>query len=279
MLRVEHFIITRFNVRSSGVLSRGRAQPNWLDHRIGLFERFCLPSVQSQIRSDFRWLIYFDSETPQSYREIFNSYENIPQVVAIHVGLDQFNAARIREDILGLLTGSTTHILTTRLDNDDALSRHFVERLRGEIETSEKLAYNFSNGLIFHRDKIYLTKDPGNAFVSLLEPREDLRTVWARSHAQLQQIAPVFQMKGAPAWLQVVHELNVANRVVGKRVLKRDWLQDFSVDLDTQPRETAHEVALDNLSSYPGRWLRHRRILARRKLGALRRFIHKRFVR
>ncbi|MBY8850425.1 putative rhamnosyl transferase, partial [Saccharothrix sp. MB29] len=62
---MDHVVLTRFNLPSVGAESVVRAQEGWLTKRVGLFERYCLPSVAAQTSSDFRWLIYFDPESPQ----------------------------------------------------------------------------------------------------------------------------------------------------------------------------------------------------------------------
>jgi hypothetical protein len=248
-----HFLITRFNVRSSGALSGVSSRPHWLDRRIGLFERYCLPSVQSQSRTDFNWLLYFDAETPQPYRAIFESYGKLKNVIPVYLGRNEFRGERIRADILGHIDDSTTHILTTRLDNDDAISRDFVEILREHVHTTEKRAYNFRIGLVLHEGKTYATRDPSNAFISLCEPLEDFGTVWRTQHTDLRHIAPVRQIDGPATWLQVVHDMNVKNRVKGRRVPLCESLKDFEIDLGEVPDETRHAILLDNLLAYPVR--------------------------
>jgi hypothetical protein len=105
-----HFLITRFNVRLGGSLNRGMSRPNWLDQRIGLFELFCLPSVQAQTRRDYTWLIYFDADTRQPYRDIFESYGKLENVIAHYVGRNEFQSERIRADVLDQIDNNTTHV-------------------------------------------------------------------------------------------------------------------------------------------------------------------------
>ncbi|MCU1424755.1 MAG: hypothetical protein JWM51_1046, partial [Microbacteriaceae bacterium] len=61
----DHVLLTRFNLPSAGVESLIRAQEGWLRTRVELFERYCVPSVLAQTSSSYRWLIYFDPESPQ----------------------------------------------------------------------------------------------------------------------------------------------------------------------------------------------------------------------
>ena len=65
---MRHYLLTRFNVAlpdSSGI----NLQPAWLDPRIDLFRRFCLPAVEAQTTKDFTWLIMCDPETPDPQRQ------------------------------------------------------------------------------------------------------------------------------------------------------------------------------------------------------------------
>ncbi len=43
---VDHVFLTRFNLPSAGFESMVRAKQGWLQNRVELFERFCLPSLR-----------------------------------------------------------------------------------------------------------------------------------------------------------------------------------------------------------------------------------------
>ena len=43
---------------------------NWLKHRYYLFETFCFPSILSQTNKNFKWLVFFDKDTPSEYVDI-----------------------------------------------------------------------------------------------------------------------------------------------------------------------------------------------------------------
>jgi len=55
----QSFLLTRFNV--------AKCDEDWLDIRLKLFEKFCVPSVLNQVYKDFTWLIFFDPRTPFRY--------------------------------------------------------------------------------------------------------------------------------------------------------------------------------------------------------------------
>ena len=69
----KHFIVTRFNLPifqpKFGGEAVSRLDEGYLSYRFGLFERFCLPSIKGQTCQDFHWLVLFDSQTPDSFKE------------------------------------------------------------------------------------------------------------------------------------------------------------------------------------------------------------------
>ena len=71
MKKVQHFILTRFNLRlvevsadlDSDKFGNKIDRDQWLLHRFELFERYCLPSMAAQANQDFRWFLFFDEAT------------------------------------------------------------------------------------------------------------------------------------------------------------------------------------------------------------------------
>ncbi len=67
-----HYLITRFNLKTANwAVTKNKEAlltEAWMNHRLWLFENFCLPSVAAQVNKDFEWLIYFDLSTPDQYK-------------------------------------------------------------------------------------------------------------------------------------------------------------------------------------------------------------------
>jgi hypothetical protein len=118
-------------------------------------------------------------------------------------------------------------LVTTRFDNDDALRRDFVERLRKEVRPGTKEALSFTFGVIFGGGKTYLSRQESNAFISLSEPLANALTVIAAPHNEMSRFAPVREIGGAPAWMQVIHDSNVSNKTRGKRLPSGRLLEGF----------------------------------------------------
>jgi N-acetylglucosaminyl-diphospho-decaprenol L-rhamnosyltransferase len=224
--RVNHVLLTRFNLPSAGVESGIRARDGWLDDRVDLFERYCLPSVRAQSNQNFSWIIYFDPQSPawllnriDGYategvcRPIFRATVDRPQLLA-----DVRAASLVERDLL----------ITTNLDNDDGLAVDFVDRLqRAEIDHPRAAVY-LTNGLISSQDGLYLRRDRHNAFCSVRESSLDPVTCWSDWHNLLGRSMPVVELGGEPAWLQVVHGANVSNRVRGTLVSPLGYQDAFA---------------------------------------------------
>jgi hypothetical protein len=237
---------------TSGREARLRGDPHWLHRRFELFETFCLPSVLGQDCGDFTWILYFDSETPSPYRERAESLATHPNIFPI-LRPDVVPLEDIIDHVRANCATDTTHVITTAFDNDDALARDFVTRLQRGSDGHDRAALNFPLGYIYASGKTYLRHDPSNAFISMIEPIDDLRTVWSAWHTELGRTAPLIQLDDRPAWLQVVHERNVSNRIRGTRVAAAEALGLFAIDVPTRDDESAVAIRAENLMLTPGR--------------------------
>ncbi len=215
----EHFVMTRFNIASPGREEAIRTQPGWLDGRFDLFERFCLPSVLAQTSRAFRWIIYFDRDTPEPYRQRIGQLSRDGAFVPYFTPL--FPADGWRRSLIETFAPKADLVLTTRLDNDDALARDFVARLHDAVRTRGHAvgSYNFEWGLVRQGAALYRIRHRCNAFFSRLERnRPDLRPAPSIQHMRIGEMGAVFQIGGEPAWMQVIHDTNVSNRIRGSRV-------------------------------------------------------------
>ncbi|HOF39809.1 MAG TPA: glycosyltransferase [Candidatus Hydrogenedentes bacterium] len=228
----EHFILTRFNVRERPSDTQLVTDPQWLNHRIILFEQFCFPSVKAQTCANFRWLVFFDEATPDEFKERFQAYHlEFSNFEPIY--LTEHNPDTVTQAVRQRLAPDTPFVITTRLDNDDALCRDFIQRVQTEFHHQDAEIINFPFGYIWFKGRLYLYRDSSNPFTTLIEKNGDFSTVLARWHTRLSEIAPIRQAKGKPAWLQVVHGKNRKNRVRGRRILPD--AASFSVDFVLAP--------------------------------------------
>lgn len=242
---MKHFIITPFYVRRHFTTKTGKteellAPPEWLNDRLRLFEDYCFPSVVGQSEKNFEWFIYFDQSTPGSYLDRVTSLTS--KYANITIKLCEFwEAATLIKDVASAIEARTRWVVTTRLDNDDGLSRDFASMLHSAAEERTEFL-NFPRGIIWYSGKCYMYKHLSNAFLSLVEPVEGLRTVWsAGAHQDAARTAPVRQLQETPAFLQVVHGKNVSNKPRGTRIDARRALMGFET-IPTLGRSRVNET-------------------------------------
>lgn len=251
---IDHLLVTRFNLPSRGPESVIRAQDGWLQSRIQLFERYTVPSVRAQTIPDFRWLVYLDPESPKWLLDRL--------APLTEEGLFE---TRFREEVSWKdlaadareLTGAHADLLiTTNLDNDDALSVDFVNRIQTAAREGIRGAVYLANGLIKAGGRSFLWRDRDNAFCNVIETWENPQTAWRDWHILLGQHMPVTVIEGAPGWLQVIHGRNVSNRMRGRIIDPVAFRGLFPGALDDIASPDRIELLEDAVISHPVRQMR-----------------------
>jgi N-acetylglucosaminyl-diphospho-decaprenol L-rhamnosyltransferase len=251
---VDHVLLTRFNLPSDGPESVIRAQEGWLRNRVGLFDRYCIPSVLGQTNQNFHWIIYFDPASPAWLHERIDRYR--ADGVFVPILRATVDHGELVADIAATLgtTGST--LITTNLDNDDGLAIDFVERLQAVTPAHDRVAVYLTVGLISSAGALYLRRDRRNAFCSVRETWNDPATCWADWHNLLGDSMPVLELAGSPAWLQVVHGANVSNRVRGRLVSPTGYATVFGDLLAGTRAPSRRDVVRDRFLEGPARAFR-----------------------
>ncbi len=266
---IHHFILTRFNL----LLWNKDKERNpvrtvkWLKHRFELFENYCLPSVKNQTSKKFEWIVLFDSTTPERFKESIEEWQKeCPQLIPVYVApKDGHLFAQIfREEVVRRLKSSSTsesaepsastsigsasvqefkgRVLTTYLDNDDALNIRFVGDLQKRVQSlADGTFIYYINGYQYFTDHQYLMKrhNPRNHFVSVVESGNPptLETIYGYgSHYYIDKIkgANIEYVKNLLMWCEVVHERNMGNDAYSLRVkMEKDsdtLRRDFAID-------------------------------------------------
>lgn len=234
----KHCIITRFNVHINPTPYDFRLSDAWLAERFELFSTFCLPSVAGQECQDFTWLVLFDEQTPAKFKRIVTSLQKYRNFVPLFCNDFPSIMPRVRHYLTETFE-EYEYCLTTRLDNDDALSNRFVAVLHNVVTTMlaaqapplRELYINFPNGLQYNRGALYDFFDLTNAFVSLLERNKPPHTVFWVDHPAIYEVAPVAQIETRPLFLQTVHGMNVYNYIRGELLENKDILAEFNLGL------------------------------------------------
>lgn len=230
-----HVLLTRFNVRVDQ--SSPRPTDKWLADRLQLFETYTVRSLASQTIDRFEWLVFFDADTPDFARVSVDSlmarYANVFRPVYLS---SQFSSKSIRPHLP--VQADQTHLVTTRVDNDDAVSIDFMEQIQRHAHVRDLEFVNLIDGAQMSTGGVYRRPYTSNPFISLVERwSTEPVTVFVGGHDELSTYGPVRNVRtGHPMWLQVVHGQNLANEIVGVRT-RADILVDwFEVPMDTLPR-------------------------------------------
>ena len=144
----EHFLITRFSYRANDAsknvanptrkISEGPLSPDRLELRFMLFECTCLPSVEAQTDKDFKWIIIVDKDLAPEYRSRLEVLLKGRPNYFIHT-----YDPEVRMDELGWLEPyfsrdqDLNFVLSTNLDDDDALPRSFVSSVREHVSSED----------------------------------------------------------------------------------------------------------------------------------------------
>ena len=134
-------------------------------------------------------------------------------------------------------------VITTYLDNDDALDIRFVENLQARASRASSGQFlSYSNGYQYYTDYNYLlyVHYSRNHFVSVVEDGNpaSVKTIYGfGSHYYIDKIAgaKIEVISNQPLWCEVIHEKNMGNDayfLLGTKIMKdADILRrDFGID-------------------------------------------------
>lgn len=234
----EHFIITSFNV-DFGMKSRDQIlSSEYLTQRFQLFNQFCYPSVFHQTNQNFKWLVFFDSETPTVFKNEISILAEWKRFVPVYVTPVSAPGDFWSEVLKNYLSPETEFLITSNLDNDDSLSKNFVEMVQDNYHEQEFEFLNFPFGYMLRDDGLFLREFLSSPFINLIEKADNFLTCKAINHSDLFKLygqgVPVRQVIAEPAWLQVVHTTNVINSLDINSVIQSiDKLKEnFTIELD-----------------------------------------------
>jgi hypothetical protein len=122
------------------------------------------------------------------------------------------------QEVVSRLATDDDRVITTRLDSDDVLHRDHLKKVRVDF-TGERKVVEFSEGYYYDIlvDDLREVRETQNAFVSVLEPRDGLRTAWAWPHHKIGEENEVFYLDEA-GWIALVHDQNTTTYLWGDPV-------------------------------------------------------------
>ncbi len=108
--------------------------PEWLTYRLGFFYDACHPSLTRQVgAAPFRWLVFLDDRCPDPFRE---QVEDLAHGAFEPVwGHEDFHSAALPQAIERYAAApGASHLITSRVDSDDAVARDFVAGVQAQLE-------------------------------------------------------------------------------------------------------------------------------------------------
>jgi hypothetical protein len=113
---------------------------------------------------------------------------------------------------------STPYLITTRLDNDDAIGKDHLRLVQGAFKQQDREFLLFPFGLQSYRGRLYNCYWKSNPFLSLVERTKgnsSFTTVMCVEHNRVRTAGKVHEIISTPQWLQVIHGANLLNTLRG----------------------------------------------------------------
>lgn len=237
-----HLFLTKFNVRSFHDLRPG-CEPSWLENRFKLFDQYCFPSVYKQSNQNFKWLVFFDVDTPEVFKRKISQYseqwENfVPVYLDCPLPYGQF-PNKVRDVVRNYIPADCEYLITTWLDNDDAIHKDYVQMIQDNFNCQDGETINFIFGYQLAQGKLYFDFEVANHFISLIEKYDpdSFKTCLCRPHKELYEVCKsAKKILCKPVWIEVVHGSNYMNVYRrGFRVPAGKILEEFSIQSEAPP--------------------------------------------
>lgn len=212
---MKHVLLTRFAIRwpEGSPRRRWEEREGWVDYRINLFKKYCLPSVQAQTFKDFDWWLLIDPTFPGITWEHIVYLQRCAKLLWVKdpIVIDQLNEGKLLSHVY-----KNEWVCSTRFDSDDILRNDFMERLN-RIAVEEEMWITFKYGYMMKDGEIAPKQYTRNPFVSYVEYASPFRSVYSEGHKHVhRQKAPLEIIEDVPGWIQVDHGDNIKNLVSRK---------------------------------------------------------------
>ena len=179
----KHVIITHFNLDYSlarkDLPKEQYKNPEWLNHRFELFEKYCYPSIQQQINKNFIWLCTFHENTPEPFMAKIKEFEqNCPKMIVSYASefIEYNNTV---SDLVKSIIPKVPYLVTTRFDNDDSLAIDYIDEIQKRLYQYDGYFIDFWYGYTYDaKNNIpYYIKTRRNPFSTRVEKWENAKTI------------------------------------------------------------------------------------------------------
>ncbi len=206
--------------------------PARMEERFRTFECLTLPPLRAQTDPDFTFIVVIGLSLPAPMRTRLEALlADIPQAVVVARAPAQHRP--VMKEIINAHRRTTgLPSLQFRMDDDDAVSIHFVERLRaaahgmeGIIRTNRYVGIDFNQGFTARIDARGIRAKPAletlwtPALGMAVAPRAS-RGILNFSHAKLSRIMPVLSMTGEDMYIRGHNAFNDSRQKEGIRPVR-----------------------------------------------------------
>jgi hypothetical protein len=257
-MKHQHLVVTRYTVRG---WAYDEFSPEWLEERLRLFRTYCVPSMAQQTEEEFVWVVLCDEGTDRGYvAEIEASRESVPQLRIVATSLER--KVHITQAIRSTIDPDADLLITTRLDNDDALHAAALATAQDYVEPflrSPHQAWVLHSPRGYRYDEtegqLYAAYWMNSPFISMFEKldpdRNNLRHVYRVQHPKVPQTVPIHNDESIPGWVQVLHGLAESTQpdTLSGAVLtggnRRSKVREIDLEIDRSEVRSAFGLALE----------------------------------
>lgn len=211
-MSIRHILLTRF------ALLHPQSSEEWLEHRIELFEKYTLPSVEKQTCKNFEWYLIANPNFPGIKKFRIDKYARVLWE-DWKWDEDQDNIGKLFRSGWPWIRGreiGRPWLISSRLDSDDILAEDFIERIQNTAEEKEEWL-SIPRGYMVKGDKAYPRYYEKSPFVSFVEKRHTPKTVLHTPHTKADSVRII---DDKPGWIQLDHGKNIKNSVERAKLVR-----------------------------------------------------------
>ena len=205
--------------------------PDRMNQRFHFFENICLPSLDAQTDQDFKMMVLIGHDMPQDQRKRLDDLIEGRPYIELIVDASMLMAQAFNRRTRHIKDPKATKIVHFRLDDDDALSSHFVANLRAMGTRAENpTILSMSRGVMLTEidNKVHLVEEV-TPFIAIgwalvLDP-ETQRNPFQAAHVRAARNTPSML---DPRHLSYVHTIHPgSDSVQGQERNIRAYLQRY----------------------------------------------------
>ncbi|MES2810922.1 MAG: glycosyltransferase [Bacteroidota bacterium] len=251
----EHLLITRFNLRNPKwdvtKNNENLLTEEWMTDRMKLFTDFCFPSIVSQTSKNFKWLLYFDTTTPEKFKV------QIQDLIKVQTNIEVFfidGMPAFYSEIQKYIQEKSTspYLITSRIDNDDCIHKDFIKEVQNQFNSQDYQAIDIIKGYSLQVEpNVMLGKKEHifNPFISLIEKNDNPKTVWFSDHNMWKKETRITQITNKRLWMSIIHQKNKVNEFDGYgNVNWNEISKEFIVS------DSVNSIITQNLIPYKNWW-------------------------